>query len=75
MRKVQSRYAVAKATGIPLSWLYYRKKLPEKDRILKIRIEEALHYYPSYGHRRLAIHLGVNHKRVRRVMRCYGIQD
>lgn len=73
MRNLKSRYAIAKSLKLPVSSLYYRKKLPAKDRALKIRIEEALHYYPSYGHRRLAIHLGVNHKRVRRVMRRYGI--
>lgn len=71
---MQSRYAVAKATGTPVSSLYYRKKLPEKDRALKIRIEEALKYHPSYGHRRLAIHLGANKKRVIRVMKLYGIK-
>jgi len=71
---MKSRYAVAKATGVPTSSLYYRKKLPEKDRALKIRIEEALRYYPSYGHRRLAIHFGVNKKRVIRVMKLFGIK-
>jgi len=59
-----SRYAIAKSLGMPSSTLYYQKKLPEKDRALKIRIEEALRYYPSYGHRRLAPHLQVNKKRI-----------
>ena len=59
---------------MPVSSVYYRKKLPGKDRALKIRIEEALHYYPSYGHRRLAIHLGINKKRVIRVMKRFGIK-
>lgn len=69
-----SRYALAKSLGLPTSTLYYRKKLPEKDRALKIRIEEALRYFPSYGHRRLAIHLGANKKRIIRVMRSFGIK-
>jgi transposase InsO family protein len=74
MRKLRSRYAAAKALGMPVSSLYYRKKLPEKDRALKIRVEEALRYFPSYGHRRLAIHLAVNKKRVIRVMKRFGIK-
>ncbi len=74
MRKATSRYAIAKAMGVPPSSLYYQKKLPLKDRAWKIRIEEALRYHPSYGHRRLAIHLGANRKRIRRVMKLYGIQ-
>lgn len=71
---MKSRYAAAKSFGIPASTLYYRKKLPEKDRALKIRIEEALKYHPSYGHRRLAIHLGANKKRIIRVMKKFGIK-
>lgn len=64
---------MAISLGFPVSSAYYKKKLPEKDRSLKIRIEEALRYHPSYGHRRLALHLGVNKKRALRVMRCFGI--
>jgi putative transposase len=74
MRDMKSRYALARALGMPTSSLYYRKKLPEKDRALKIRIEEALRYYPSYGHRRFAIRLGANKKRVLRVMRRFAIK-
>lgn len=73
-QKVKSRYAAAISLGIPISSLYYQKKLPEKDRALKIRIEEALKYHPSYGHRRLAIHLGANRKRVIRVMKLFGLK-
>lgn len=42
--------------------------------MLKVRIEEALHYHPSYGHRRLAIHLGANRKRILRVMKLFGLK-
>jgi len=74
MRNLRSRYAAAKALGMPISSLYYKKKLPEKDRALKISIEEALRYFPSYGHRRLALHLGANKKRIIRVMKLFGIK-
>jgi len=74
MRKLKGRYALAKILGMPASSLYYREKLPKKDWALKIRIEEALRYYPSYGHRRLSLHLGANKKRILRVMRKFGIK-
>ena len=65
--------ALAKDLGVSVSSLYYEKKLPQKDNILKIRIEEAFRYHPSYGHRRLAIHLKINRKRIRRVMKLFDL--
>jgi putative transposase len=70
----KGKIALAKELGVSVSSLYYKKKFPEKDRALKIRIEEALRYHPSYGHRRLAIHLGVNKKRMLRVMRLFDLR-
>jgi len=64
----------AEALGISRSNLYYHSKQEEKDRALKIMIEEALHYHPSYGHKRLAIHLNINKKRVLRVMKKYDLK-
>jgi putative transposase len=69
----KGKVALAKDLGVSVSSLYYKKKLPDKDRAVKIRIEEALRYHPSYGHRRLAIHLGINKKRIRRVMRIFDL--
>lgn len=60
--------------GIARSSLYYKPKQPQKDWDLKCRIEEVLREHPSYGHKRLAIALGVNKKRTLRVMKLYGIQ-
>lgn len=64
---------LARELGVSVSSLYYTHTLPEKDRALKIRIEEALRYHPAYGHRRLAIHLHINRKRVRRVMKLFDL--
>jgi len=65
---------LAKSLGVSRSSLYYEPTLPQKDWLLKIRIEQALHEHPSYGHKRLAPALGVNKKRIRRVMRLFGIK-
>jgi putative transposase len=55
---------------------YYKPKKPDKDWQLKCRIEEVLRMdgCQSYGSRRLAIHLKLNRKRVKRVMNIFGIK-
>jgi len=53
---------------------YYRHKQPQKDWHTKQLIEAALREHPSYGHKRLALHLDINRKRVLRVMKLFGIK-
>ena len=65
---------LAKSLGVSRASLYYEPTLPQKDWLLKIRIEQTLHDHPSYGHKRLAPALHVNKKRVRRVMKLFGIK-
>ena len=54
--------------------LYYVPKQPAKDWHTKQLIETALRDHPSYGHKRLALHLSINKKRVLRVMHKFGIK-
>jgi putative transposase len=56
------------------SSLYYKQKKPEEDWKLKCRLEEVLREHPSYGSRRLALHLKLNRKGVKRVMNVFGIK-
>lgn len=60
--------------NIARSSFYYHSLLDEKDLILKKKIEKVLEDNPSYGHKRIAIELKINKKRVRRVMKKYGIK-
>ena len=60
--------------GVSRSSLYYKPKKPVKDWSIKQKIEVILHEYPSYGHKRLALALHLNKKRIRRVMKLYGIK-
>jgi transposase InsO family protein len=60
--------------GVSRQLLYYRHKKPAKDWELKIKMEEVLREHPSYGHKRLAIHLKINKKRILRVMKLFGIK-
>lgn len=63
-----------KEAGLASSTYYYRPKLPQKDEQLKLNIERVLNLHPSYGYRRLSLALSVNGKRIRRVMKLFGIQ-
>lgn len=72
--KSLSKKELAREQGVSRSSLYYQLRMPAKDWHLKNRIETVLQDNPSYGYRRLAIALGVNHKRTFRVMKLFGIK-
>lgn len=69
-----SKVAVCSKISISNSNLYYKPKLPAKDLALKSQIESVLVEHKNYGYRRIAIALGVNKKRVQRVMKLFGIR-
>lgn len=69
-----SKTQLARQLGVSRRSLYYEPLKPSKDWELKVRIEEALREFPSYGHKRLALHLRLNKKRVRRVMHLFGMK-
>jgi transposase InsO family protein len=71
--QVSKSAACAKAS-ISRNCLYYKPKLPAKDLLLKQQIEAILLEHKSYGHRRIALALGINKKRVRRVMKLFNIK-
>lgn len=61
--------------GISKAGIYKKTfKLKFKDELLKEQILGVLSVNPSYGHRRIALALGLGRKRVRRVMRLFGIK-
>jgi len=64
----------ARELGVSRSTLYYRPKKPDKDWEMKCRIEEVLREHPSYGSRRISLHLKTNRKPVKRVMNIFGIK-
>jgi putative transposase len=64
----------ARGLGISRRSIYYKPTKPDKDWQLKCQIEEVLREYPSYGSRRLAIHLKMNRKRIKRVMSLFSIK-
>ena len=72
--KKENKSALAKALGVSRSLLYYHHKMQEKDWRLKQEIEKVLREFPSYGHRRLALKIKTNKKRILRVMKIFGIK-
>ena len=60
--------------GIYRGLKYYKPKKPDQDWQLKCQIEEVLRIHPSYGSRRISIHLKMNRKPVKRVMNIFGIK-
>jgi len=65
---------LAKRVGVSRSSLYYQHKQPEIDEEVKKQIESVLTENPSYGHKRIALELKLNKKRILRVMKLYGIK-
>lgn len=69
-----SKSAVARELGLSRQSLYYRPKLPDRDFELKARIEAVMQEHDGYGYRRIANALELNPKRIRRVMKLFGLK-
>lgn len=72
--KPLTKTGLAKERGISRASLYYQAIKPQKDWQLKNQLEQVLSKHPSYGHRRLALNLKINKKKILRVMRLFGIK-
>jgi putative transposase len=69
-----SKKELAKQLGVSRSSLYYPLKLPVKDLVLKTSIEKIMSVHKAYGHRRIALELNMNKKRVRRIMKLFNLK-
>lgn len=69
----QTKSSLAKKLGISRGMLYYQYKRPITDEKLKEDIEKVLKTNPSYGHRRIALELKLNKKRILRVMKKFHL--
>lgn len=65
---------LAESLGISRSTLYYHPKRPILDLELREQIEVVMSKHPSYGHRRIALELQMNKKKIRRVMRKFSLK-
>jgi len=68
---------MAQAVGISADHIHREGKQQHKDVQLKAHIEAVWHTekpaHPGYGPVRLGWHLGINHKRISRVMKKFGL--
>lgn len=71
---VRSKKELAKQLGVSRQSLYYQPKLPGKDLKLKAEIEKVMVRHKAYGHKRIALALGVNKKRTLRVMKVFNLK-
>lgn len=69
-----TKKSLAQKLGISRSSLYYKPKKPPKDAALKKEIETVMRDHRAYGHRRVALALGMNKKKINRVMRTFGLR-
>lgn len=72
-----SKTVLAERLGVSRTSLYYQSVKQTKDIALKEQIKAVWSSSPSmasYGHRRLALELGINKKRIRRIMRLFGMK-
>ena len=71
--KTATKKELAKKLGISRSSLYYQPKKPSLDEDMKTRIVTVMDDNRSYGHRRVAFALGLNKKRILRVMKRFNL--
>lgn len=60
--------------GVSRSMFYYKHKRPDIDEEIKHQIESVLTTHKAYGHRRIALELKLNKKRILRVMKKFNIK-
>lgn len=65
---------VARKLGCSRGSLYYKKTLPKKDLKTKGKILEVMSVHPTYGHKRIAMELKLNKKRILRVMKVFDLK-
>lgn len=65
---------LAKRLGLARSTLYYRSKKRGVDEEARTLIEEVMIGNPAYGHKRIALELGWNKKKVLRLMKKFGLK-
>lgn len=69
----QTKAALAKKLGVSRGMLYYKHKKPIEDERIRDEITKVLDNHPAYGHRRVALELDLNKKRIRRIMRKFHL--
>lgn len=73
-KKRENKTQLAEELGVSRASLYYKAKQDDIDENIKKKINEVLSKHKAYGHKRIALALNLNKKRILRVMKKYGIK-
>ena len=71
---VKTKTELAAKLDVRRSSLYWKSKMDAKDKELLPRIKQVMSENPSYGHKRIAIALELNKKRILRIMKKYNLK-
>jgi len=74
VKQVVNKTRLAQQLGVSRSGLYYKSKRDEIDQEVKVQIDGVMTDNPGYGHKRIALELKLNKKRILRVMKKYGLK-
>lgn len=72
--KKSTKTELAKSLGVSRQSLYYKPIRDSKDLIVKAQIEKVMNEHKSYGHKRIALELKMNKKKIRRLMKKYDLK-
>jgi transposase InsO family protein len=72
--KKSTKTEIAKSLGISRQSLYYKPKKPDRDLETKKLILKVMAKHKSYGHKRIAIELAMNKKKILRVMKKFNLK-
>jgi transposase InsO family protein len=72
--KKLTRSSLARQLGVSRQSLYYQPLKPVQDLATKMEIETVLSSHSTYGHKRVALELGINKKKALRVMKKFGLK-
>lgn len=74
INKKSTKVEIAKSLGVSRGSLYYQPIKPEKDLETKKLVEAVMAKHKSYGHKRIAIELSMNKKKIIRIMKKFGLK-
>lgn len=70
----KSKKELAQRLGVSRQSLYYQPKMNAKDLAFKAEVERVMIKHKAYGHRRIALELKANKKKVLRVMKLFNLK-
>jgi len=74
IKKKSTKTEIAQSLGVSRSSLYYKPKKPDRDLATKELILQVMAKHKSYGHKRIALELQMNKKKILRVMKKFNLK-